>query len=253
MRVIILEDEKLAAKRLIRMLSELRSDITVLAELSSIQEAESFFSQHVTEKTDVLFFDIQLGDGQSFELFDRFKINGILIFTTAYDQYALKAFKVQAMDYLLKPVKVDELDRLLQRIEQFISAESKVSIDPMLERSDNKNLRFLIKIGKSLKIISQEDIAYFYSDHKLTLIITWSGKKYPIDQSLNKIEEMAPAELFFRLNRKLLVHIKAIEEMLVYPKSRIKVLLKPSMEEEAIVSTEKAGLFKKWLEGEGEN
>lgn len=250
MRVIILEDEKLAIKRLVRMLKELRPEIEIIAELASIHEAEIFFSHYVTLKTDILFFDIQLGDGQSFELFDRYKINGILFFTTAYDQYALKAFKVKAMDYLLKPIKIDELEKLLFRIEQMISSESEVSVDQIGGRIENKNLRFLVKIGKVLKIITQDDIAYFYSDNKLTIIFTWQGKKYPIDQSLNKIEEIAPIDSFFRLNRKLLVHIKSIEEMQIYSKSRIKVFLKPPMIEEVIVSTEKASSFKKWLGGD---
>jgi DNA-binding LytR/AlgR family response regulator len=250
MRVIILEDEKLAAKRLIRMLKELRPNIEIVAELNSIHDAETFFSQHVTRDSDVLFFDIQVGDGQSFELFDRFKIHGILIFTTAYDQYALKAFKVKALDYLLKPIKIDELEKLIYRIEGMLASESGIASMLPGERYENKNLRFLVKIGKALKIITQEDIAYFYSDHKLTMIITWAGKKFPIDQSLNKIEDIAPPDLFFRLNRKLIVHLKAIEEMQVYSKSRIRVHLKPSMDEEVLVSTEKASSFKKWLGGE---
>ncbi len=251
MRVVILEDEKLAIKRLVRMLYELRPDIEIVAELTSIQEAEQFFSQNSTKNTDVLFFDIQLGDGQSFELFDRFKIQGILIFTTAYDQYALKAFKVKAMDYLLKPIKIDELEKLLHRIDLMLLPEGKEVKEQLVERYENKNLRFLVKMGKALKIITQDDIAYFYSDSKLTIIITWQGKKYPIDQSLNKIEEIAPADLFFRLNRKFLVHVKSIEEMQVHSKSRIKVFLKPPMDEEVIVSTEKASSFKKWIGGEG--
>ena len=175
---------------------------------------------------------------------------GFFFFTTAYDQYALKAFKVKAMDYLLKPIKIDELEKLLFRIEQMISSESEVSVDQIGGRIENKNLRFLVKIGKVLKIITQDDIAYFYSDNKLTIIFTWQGKKYPIDQSLNKIEEIAPIDSFFRLNIKLLVHIKSIEEMQIYSKSRIKVFLKPPMIEEVIVSTEKASSFKKWLGGD---
>lgn len=249
MKVIILEDEKLASKRLVRMLKELRPELEIVAELSSIHEAETFFLTHVSAHSDILFFDIQLGDGQSFELFDRFIINGILIFTTAYDQYALKAFKVKALDYLLKPVKIGELDKLLKRIEELIS-DQKVTLNQLSERFENKNLRFLVKIGKSLKIITQEEIAYFYSDNKLTMIITWAGKKYPIDQSLNKIEELAPPDLYFRLNRKLLIHVKSIDEMQMYSKSRIKVFLKPSINEEVLVSTEKAASFKKWLGGD---
>jgi DNA-binding LytR/AlgR family response regulator len=248
MRVIIVEDERLASKRLIRMLQQLRPDTEIIAELASLKEAEEFFTTFNGLKTDVLFFDIQLGDGQSFELFEKFKIQGILVFTTAYDQYALKAFKVKATDYLLKPIKLDELEMLLQRIDELIISEPvSTAIEPVMDIQDNKSLRFLVKIGKSLKIITQEDIAYFYSDNKLSLIVSWTGKKFPLDQSLNKIEETAPTDLFFRLNRKLLVHIKSIEEMQMHSKSRIRVFLKPALGEEIIVSSEKSGKFKKWL------
>lgn len=250
MKVIILEDEKLAMKRLVRMLKELRPDIEIIAELNSIQEADDYFSNNVTSNSEVLFFDIQLGDGQSFELFDRFNIQGILIFTTAYDQYALNAFKVKALDYLLKPVKQIELDNLLNRIELILAKDVLTTRDSIADTVDLKPMRFLIRMGKSLKIINQDEIAYFYSNQKLTVIITWDGKRYPVDESLNKLEGMAAKELFFRLNRKLIVHIKSILDMQIYSKSRIKIILRPNLGEAVLVSTEKTTHFKKWLEGE---
>ncbi len=249
MRVIILEDEKLAEKRLSRMLEELRPDVEIMAKLYSIKEAEEFFIKNTTLKTDVLFFDIQLGDGISLELFDRFIIQGVLVFTTAYDQYAIQAFKVKAIDYLLKPVKINDLKNLLTRIDEIIDHELKYELHATEETVKTKQLRFLVKMGKSIKILNQEDIAYFYSNQKLSLIISWDGKKYPIDMSLNKIEEMAPPDIFYRLNRRLLIHFESIQDMQVYSKSRLKISLNPKLDEDIIVSTEKTSGFKKWLEG----
>ncbi|MBK8483250.1 MAG: response regulator transcription factor [Saprospiraceae bacterium] len=248
MKVIILEDEKLASSRLIRMLKELRPELEILAELGSLLEADQFFENHISHATDVLFFDIQLGDGLSFELFERFKIEGVIIFTTAYDQYALKAIKVKAFDYLLKPIKINELESILERIDDLLLKTFETT--EKISKNEDFPLRFLVKIGRSLKIVTIDEVAYFYSDHKMSLILTWNGKKYPIDQSLNRIEEILPQDLFFRLNRKLIVHLKAIDEMQVYSKSRIKINLKPPIDEEVLVSTEKASLFKRWLGGE---
>ncbi len=245
MRIIVLEDEKLAANRLIRMIRELYPETEVLAELSNLQEAESYFTQHTDLKADVLFFDIQLGDGTSFELFDRYKFDCPVIFITAYDQYALQAIKVRASDYLLKPIKLEELEHALKIVNDTIALKA----SGHAPKHETKNARFLVKIGKSLKILTLEDIAYFYSDQKISLIFTWAGRKYPIDQSLNRIEEMLPSESYFRLNRRLIVHLKAIEDMQVYSKSRIKVNLNPKLDEEILVSTEKAGSFKRWLGG----
>jgi two-component system, LytTR family, response regulator LytT len=236
-------------KRLSRMLEELNPKVEIIAKLYSIQEAEQFFSNYTTLKTDVLFFDIQLGDGLSLELFDRFKILGILVFTTAYDQYAIQAFKVKAIDYLLKPIKIKDLEHVIQRIEEIIDNESKYENYFHQDTNKSKQLRFLVKMGKTLKVLNQEDIAYFYSNQKLSLIISWDGKKYPVDLSLNKIEEMAPADIFFRLNRRLLIHYESIQEMQVYSKSRLKIYLNPKLDEDIIVSTEKTSSFKKWLEG----
>lgn len=245
MRVIILEDEKLASARLIRMLNELNPQIEVVANRSSLEEAQQFFAQEKHSQADILFFDIQLGDGTSFELFDRFKFECPVIFTTAYDQFALPAIKVRASDYLLKPIKMEELDHAIKHVIEL--AVHKIETTP--EKQDVRNSRFLVKMGKSLKILTLEDIAYFYSDQKITLIYNWAGRKFPIDLSLNRIEEMLPPETYFRLNRRLIVHLKAIEDMQVYSKSRIKINLKPVLDEEILVSTEKAGSFKRWLGG----
>lgn len=245
MRVIILEDEKLASTRLIRMLKELNPGIEVLATLNNLEEAEQYFGHTKQEQADILFFDIQLGDGTSFELFDKFKFDCPVIFTTAYDQFALQAIKVRASDYLLKPIKIEELDHAIKHVLELATQKEEGSVD----RQDVRNSRFLVKMGKSLKILTLEDIAYFYSDQKITLIFNWAGRKFPIDLSLNRIEEMLPPETYFRLNRRLIVHLKAIDDMQVYSKSRIKINLKPSLDEEILVSTEKAGSFKRWLGG----
>jgi len=245
MRVIILEDEKLASTRLIRMIKELYPNVEVVATLNNLEEAEQFFAQYKQDIADILFFDIQLGDGTSFELFDRFKFECPVIFTTAYDQFALQAIKVRASDYLLKPIKMEELDHALKHLMEVANQKD----GTIGEKQDVRNSRFLVKMGKSLKILTLEDIAYFYSDQKITLIYNWAGRKFPIDLSLNRIEEMVPPETYFRLNRRLIVHLKAIDEMQVYSKSRIKINLKPLLDEEILVSTEKAGSFKRWLGG----
>ncbi|MBK6858718.1 MAG: response regulator, partial [Saprospiraceae bacterium] len=183
--------EKLASARLIRMLNELNPQIEVVANLSSLEEAQQFFAQNKHSQADILFFDIQLGDGTSFELFDRFKFESPVIFTTAYDQFALPAIKVRASDYLLKPIKMEELDQAIKHVIEL--AVHKLETTP--EKQDE------------------------------------------------------PPETYFRLNRRLIVHLKAIDDMQVYSKSRIKINLKPVLDEEILVSTEKAGSFKRWLGG----
>ncbi len=251
MNVLIIEDEKPAARRLQRMLATLGIEVNTL--LHSVEEAINWFRTET--HPDLIFLDIQLSDGLSFEIFEEVKVESAIIFTTAYDEYALKAFKLNSVDYLLKPIDEDELKVAVEKynstsasiaeVQLDINAIRKLLINPV-DRKYKK--RFTIKIGQHFKIIHVDEIECFYSEHKATYIHTNGGRNYLIDHSLEHWQEQVDPSQFFRVNRTFMVHINGIKDIIAYTNSRLKLVLHTYNEAEIIVSRERVKEFKNWID-----
>lgn len=251
MNVIIIEDEKPAARRLGRMLNELGIEARVM--LHSVEESLNWFESN--EHPDLIFLDIQLSDGLSFEIFEEIEVNSAIIFTTAYDEYALKAFKLNSVDYLLKPIDEDELKVAVEKYKNQQHKESniQVNIDDirrlLINPVDRKyKKRFTIKIGQHIKIIHVDEIECFYSENKATYIHTTNKRNYLIDGSLEHWQDQLDPEQFFRVNRTYMVHINALKDIIAYTNSRLKLLLHSYDETEIIVSRDRVKDFKNWID-----
>ena len=249
MTALIIEDEAPAVRRLTKLIQEVDNSIEIVDTLDSIESVLNWLESNTLPE--IIFLDIHLADGSSFEIFNHKEIKTPVIFTTAYDEYAIKAFKVNAIDYLLKPIKKAELQ---QAIDKYKSLQNPQQLDysvlaqQLSTRTHNR--RFLIRFGQQIRLVRMEECAYFYTQDKITFLITKSGKRYPIDYSLEKLEDMLDASVFFRINRQFIVSIDAIKEMYAYSKSRVKIDLVPACEITTIVSTDRSPHFKKWLRGE---
>lgn len=250
MNVLIIEDEAAAARRLEKMVLALAPQAQVLDKLDSIEASLNWLEQH--KLPDLIFMDIHLADGSSFEIFNHTAIHCPIIFTTAYDQYAIQAFRVNAVDYLLKPIKREELRVALHKFDQQSRQQGAFNYQRLAEsiKEDPYNRRFLIRIGQNIKVVDANNAAYFYTEDKITFVVTQDGKRYPLDHSLEKLEEMLDPRRFFRVNRQVILGLEAIREMYAYSKSRVKVELEPPADMDIIVSTERSPYFKKWLTGE---
>ena len=250
MQVVIIEDEKPAARRLNRMLKAL--GIEPLAMLHSVEESVNWFSNN--KHPDLLFLDIQLSDGLSFEIFDEVVIRSAIIFTTAYDQYALKAFKLNSIDYLLKPIDDDELKNAIDQFKNLQASNSKIGFDieqiKQLIAPAQKNFkkRFTIKIGQHLKMISVDTIECFYSENKATHIHTSNNRSYIIEDTLEQLEGKLQPDTFFRVSRKYFVNIAAVKDIISYSNSRLKILLNSYKDTDIIVSRERVKEFKNWID-----
>lgn len=251
MNIIIIEDEKPAARLLQRKLEKLKIKVDIL--LHSVEEAIDWFSKN--EHPDLIFLDIQLSDGLSFEIFEKIEIKSAIIFTTAYDEYALKAFKFNSIDYLLKPIDEDDLEIAIAKFQDRLPKREKLQIDfeeikKMLSNPFEKNYkkRFTIKIGQHLKVISTDEIECFFSENKGTYIHTFDNRNYLLESTLEILEqELDPTE-FYRVSRKFIIPMKAVKEIILYSNSRLKVILPSYNAEEVIVSREKVPDFKNWIE-----
>lgn len=251
MNVLIIEDEKPAARRLNRMLASLNIDVSEM--LHSVEESLNWLQNN--EHPDLIFLDIQLSDGLSFEIFEEIEVKSAIIFTTAYDEYALKAFKLNSIDYLLKPIDEDELEAAVNQFkkQQPKQAEVQVNLDDirklLINPIDRKfKKRLSIKVGQHIKIIPVDDIECFYSENKATYIHTLEKRNYLLDNSLEKWEEQLNPEQFFRVNRTFIVHINAIKDIISYTNSRLKLVLDTYNDQEIIVSRERVKDFKNWID-----
>ena len=251
MNVIIIEDEKPSARRLQRMLGQLNIEATTM--LHSVEESITWFKNNT--HPDLIFLDIQLSDGLSFEIFESLEINSAVIFTTAFDEYALQAFKLNSIDYLLKPIDEDDLSKALDKYKTRLPSQKSVMIDfneiknmlvNPLDRSYKK--RFSVKVGQHLKLINIEDIECFYSENKGTYLYTSEGRSYLLDVSLEQLEPDLEPNIFFRISRKFYVNINAIKDMISYTNSRLQIKLNTFNEHEVIVARERVKDFKDWLE-----
>ncbi|WP_296386426.1 LytTR family DNA-binding domain-containing protein [Winogradskyella sp.] len=251
MNVIIIEDEKPSARRLQRMLKSLDVDAETM--LHSVEESIEWFSNN--EHPDLIFLDIQLSDGLSFEIFEAIDINSAVIFTTAYDEYALQAFKLNSIDYLLKPIDEDDLKVAVEKYKERTPEKQSVTLDfndikkllvNPIEREYKK--RFSVKVGQHLKLINIEDIECIYSENKGTYAFTSEGRNYLLDSTLDQLEGELEPHVFFRISRKYYVNINAIKDMVSYTNSRLKIKLNRYNEQEIIVARERVKDFKNWLE-----
>lgn len=249
MNVLIIEDEKFAAEKLEDMLHEIDPKIKVLAKLGSITESTKWLLQN---SADLIFLDIQLSDGISFSIFEQVTVTTPIIFTTAYDQYAIKAFQLNSISYLLKPIRKNDLAESLQKYKSLKSAFS-IDFDALVAhihgREPEYKKRFLIQIGDKIRKIEVSEIAYFYVLEKGIYLKTYQGNSYPIDFTLDKMEGMLNPEVFFRINRKYLVNMESISNMVAYSRGRIKLELRPKTDDEydSIVSIDRSADFKKWM------
>ena len=256
MRVLIVEDEPLAADRLETLLRRKLPDMELLDILDTVEDTVAFLQNG--QLPDLAFFDIQLADGLSFSVFDQVPADFPVVFTTAFDQYALRAFEVNSIDYLLKPVTDDHLDRALNKFRQRHSTgESQPLLTPavlqsalaMLQGPSYKE-RFVVKSGANLLTVAVEDILYFWSQDKMTWIRIKDGRKHVVEYTLEQLDSMLDPKKYFRVNRKYCVRLDAIHKATVYSNSRLKLHL-PHLDkaEEVVVSREKVQAFKSWLAG----
>jgi len=251
MNVLIIEDEKPSARRLQRMLTKLNVSANTM--LHSVEESVTWFLNN--EHPDLIFLDIQLSDGLSFEIFDAVEVKSAIIFTTAFDEYALKAFKLNSVDYLLKPIDEEELEAAVHKYKELkpqaknvqLNFEDikKLLVNPM-ERSYKK--RFTTKIGQHIKMISVDEIECFYSENKGTYAHTIEGRDYLLDTTLEQLEEELEPQTFFRISRKFYVNIHAIKDIISYTNSRLQLKLNSYNEQEVIVARERVKDFKLWIE-----
>ncbi len=251
MNVIIIEDEKPAARRLNRLLADLNVEVSTM--LHSVEESIEWFQNN--PHPDLIFLDIQLSDGLSFEIFDMIEVKSAIIFTTAFDEYALQAFKLNSIDYLLKPIDDEELESAVKKYQDFKPENQKISVDfndikklltNPLEREYKK--RFTVKVGQHLKIINADEVECFYSENKGTYAATSDGRNYLLDTTLEQLEEELSPKVFFRVSRKFYVNINHINDIISYTNSRLQIKLNRYNEQEIIVSRERVRDFKLWLE-----
>lgn len=259
MRVVIVEDEELAAEGLIQALQRIEKGVEVLAVLDSVREAVRWFGENT--RPDLAFFDIQLADGLSFSIFEQCTITCPIVFTTAYDEYALRAFKVNSIDYLLKPFELADLQKAMEKW-RLLRADS-ASIVPVPDaelmrllmqqmssqiQHPSYKTRFMVKTGDHLHSINSDEIDYLYSENKIVWLRHQNGRKYLIDYTLEQLEELLDPTDFYRINRKYIISIGAIKSVASYTNSRLKVLLKePPDKEDVLISREKVEAFKGWL------
>jgi len=250
MNIIIIEDEKPAARLLQRKIEKLGYSITTL--LHSVEESLDWFQNN--PQPDLIFLDIQLSDGLSFEIFEKINIKSAVIFTTAYDEYALRAFKLNSIDYLLKPIDEEELSIAISKFKNQFQINSISSLDfevikrmlvNPLEREYRK--RFSVKIGQQIKVIDIAEVECLYSENKGTYIHTLDNRDYLIDSSLEIIETELNPKDFYRISRKFIIPMPSIKEIQVYSNSRLKISLPTYKGEEVIVARERVSDFKQWL------
>lgn len=253
MKVLIIEDEAPAFRRLQKILEESDPQVEIVEVIDSVEEAIKWFRNH--EAPNLIFMDIQLNDGISFEIFEQVKVSAPVIFTTAFDEYMLKAFKVNSIDYLLKPIRPEDLAQSLAKYREMkmsFGSRDTLDISQLVKeiRLDDRKFksRFLAKQGDKLISIETEDVAYFQSRHGVVHLATQHDKKYLLDLSLDEVFQELDPEKFYRANRQFIVRFKAIAMVHRYHKGKLLVEMDPKTDEEIIVSAEKATSFKAWLD-----
>ena len=249
MKVVIIEDEQLAAEKLERYILKYDATITVVVKLPSISEAVNWLENN--SEYDVVFMDIQLTDGLSFEIFNQTKINKPVIFTTAFDEYAVDAFKVNSVDYVLKPITFTDISKAMSKLKMMqtiFSSEKVMDVAKMVEKKKIKD-RFLVRLGNHIHSIKTDETGLFYAEGRTVYLVTNANRKYILDFKLEDLNDVLNPTEFFRVNRSFIVNINSIADVIVYSNSRLKVIPKVTTDKEIIVSREKVSAFKTWFEG----
>ena len=254
LKILIIEDEEPASKRLLKMIREIEPSTQLLQSIESVSEAIKWLNEN--DVPDLIFSDIQLSDGTSFEIFKATTVSCPVIFVTAFDQYAIDAFKVNGIDYLLKPVKKEDLTGAITKYKKITPAITipPLDINLLLETYTRKNQsyknRFVVRYGEHIKTINTDEVAYFYTEDKMNFLTNFEGRRYAIDFNLDQLVEMLDPAIFFRINRQFIISIRSISEMFSYTKGRVLIKLAPPSKHETVVSTERSADFKSWL-GDG--
>ena len=250
MKAIIIEDEHRSAKRMRKLIEDSGRKINILTCLGSVQESNEWFENNPLP--DLIFSDIQLGDGSAFEVFGKMEQIPPVIFTTAFDEFALNAFKANGIDYLLKPIDPDELNNAIDKFLSFNQKDDTLSMEKIarLLQKEEKTYksRFIIKVGQKIRSVKAEEIACFYSMMKATYLQTNQKRNYPIDYTLDQLEVILDPRTFFRVNRKLIIHFDAIDEIHTWSGSRLKIVLLCNYDEDVVVSRDRVKDFKEWLD-----
>ncbi|ARK12885.1 LytR/AlgR family response regulator transcription factor [Fibrivirga algicola] len=258
MTVLIVEDEELAVRKLRKLIDAVEHTLQVQGVTGSIEESVSWLQQHPAP--DLIFMDIELADGQSFEIFEQVEVRSRVIFTTSYDEYALQAFRVNSIDYLLKPIQKEDLQRSLKKLrdltaqEPALSPTSGINIEKLLRELqgvgglvNEYRKRFLVKHGQKLLSIQTGEILYFYTDERISFFKTHNGQKFLVDYTLDELADSLDPAYFFRANRGLIISHQAVEQIQPYFGNRLILTLKPAFEKEALVSRERVSEFKVWM------
>ncbi len=255
MKVLIIEDEPLAAERLAQLIHEYESHIEVVDILDTVEGAVEWLKRK--PRPDLIFLDIQLADGLSFQIFEKVKVEVPVIFITAYDSYAIQAFKMNSVDYLLKPISFEELAQAMDKFvkvfwdkkaPQQVKVDLEVLKEALRPKISSYKSRFVVKRGEQLYPVSVQEILYFYSEDKATLFKTRDKQRFLIEGTLNEVEAKLDPQQFFRVNRKFICRIEAIKEIITYSQRRLRLKLRHAEDEEVLVSREKVQQFKDWLD-----
>ncbi|UII24709.1 LytTR family DNA-binding domain-containing protein [Fulvivirga maritima] len=252
MKVLIIEDEVPAAEKLERYLLRYDSEIEIIDKLTSVQESIQWLQNHQS-KIDLIFMDIQLTDGKSFEIFESIKVDKPIIFITAFDEYAIEAFQVNSIAYLLKPIIFSDLEAALNKLENLRNnlSQNSFDINKALQNihKDQYKTRFMVKLGEHIKSITTDSIELFYAEGRTVYLITDQERKFIIDYKLEELEEMLDPQIFYRANRSFIININAIEDVVVYSNSRLLVSPRITFDKEIVVSRDKVSSFKNWFNG----
>ncbi|HEX8316581.1 MAG TPA: LytTR family DNA-binding domain-containing protein [Flavisolibacter sp.] len=252
MNILIVEDEELAVKKLQKTLASVDPSANVVGVTDSIQGTVDWLQNN--SSADLILMDIELADGQSFEVFNQVEVKAPVIFTTSYDEYALKAFKVNSVDYLLKPIQTEDLQAALTKYKKLTDGKkADINLDSLVKQLQQQlqpkefRKRFLVKHAQKLVSVDVEEISYFYSDGRLNFFKTHDNKKFVVDYTMEDLEDMLDPDKFFRISRSFYVAIEAIDKIDDYFGNRLILQLKPAVDKEALVSREKVSDFKKWM------
>jgi DNA-binding LytR/AlgR family response regulator len=250
MRVVIIEDEIPAANRLTKMLQSISDEMQIIKKIDSVEAGVKFL--RTAEDIDLIFMDIQLADGLSFDIFEQTEVRSPVIFTTAFDQYTLKAFKVNSIDYLLKPIDENELEKAVEKYRQLYNKKEVVFSDKIMRLVQEMNSarykeRLLIKRGQQFSYLKIDATAYCYADGKLCYAVDFSNNKYLLESNLSQLEEQLQPNKFYRINRHLLVNIEAVSKVHTWLGGRLKLELIPVSNSDTVVSRERVNGFKDWL------